>query len=144
MINIVVIDEHAVFRRGIHEVLKNSLLSFDMTGFANQKEFMDVLGGPIPNLFIANFNGSLNTADMVFLKQIKKDYKANCIVIFSNETQYSRMSLCSNAGFHRFLTKMRSPEKIAECIGVVMDRKKIIYEQVYEFVINKRLSGYSF
>ena len=117
-INIVIIDDHNIFREGIRLVLeqiKNIKVVFD-TG--NAFDFIDTLPRSDVDVVLMDFNMPVINGDEATLKilDLQPDLKIIALTMFSDLTHYTQMI---DAGVQGFVVKKASKNELQTAIETV-------------------------
>lgn len=131
MIRVVLVDDHAVVRRGIRQILSDSD-NIEVVGEAsNAGEMMQTLRAlPCDVLLLDISMPGKNGIDA--LKSVKKEWPKLQVLILSMypEDQFALRSL--RAGAAGYLTKHSPPEKVIEAVNRLASGKKYITPETAE------------
>lgn len=141
MIKILVVDDHALIRKGIKQLLEDSP-DMKITGEAEigmqaisliRKNYYDLV---LLDIVLPDKHG------MDVLKQIKAEQPGIKIIVLSAhpEDQYGVRAL--KAGASGYINKQSSPEKLVGAIRQVISGKKFISEHLAEQLLNNLIGEY--
>lgn len=132
-VNIVVCDDHKLFRRGMSALLSDFEIVGDIYEAGNGIELLELLGklDVIPNLVLLDIN--MPEMDGVeATKQLKIQYPKIRILILSMEDDSQLVSFLVNEGVNGYLLKNADPDELELAIKMVMKN---------DFYFSSSLSG---
>src|ERR1700750_3072563 len=122
MINILIVDDHPIVRRGLREILKEEQ-DFSVTESSNAREALDMIQTNPYDLLVLDLElPGMNGLDL--LKQIKRDHKQVQVLVLSvyPEDQFAVRVL--RAGASGFLSKEAAPDQLVIAIRKILGGRK--------------------
>ena len=135
MINILIVDDHPIVRRGLREILKEEQ-DFSVTESSNGREALDMIQANPCDLVVLDLElPGMNGLDV--LKQIKRDHKQIQVLVLSvyPEDQFAVRVL--KAGASGFLSKEAAPDQLVIAIRKILAGRKHVSERVAELLIQR-------
>jgi len=132
---ILVVDDHAIIRKGLIQILKKEFISATFFEASNGLEALKVLRKNLLDIALIDISmPKLNGIEV--LKQVKSSDIKTPILILSMqpEDQYAMRVL--KAGAYGFLNKNSSPEVLVSVVNKILSGKKYISEEIKEFLID--------
>ena len=140
MINVLIVDDHPIVRRGLHDILRSER-DIAVNETANAREALAQLEKNRYDLVVLDLDlPGMNGLDL--LKQIKRDYEDLHILILSvyPEDQFAVRVL--KAGASGFISKEAAPEQLVSAIRKILAGRKHISERVADLLL-ARFDGQS-
>ncbi len=129
MYNILIVDDHAIVRRGIIQVLKDNHPDYQFIEASNGGEAMQLLREALPEMVLLDIALPGRRGTDILL-QIKQEFPKLPVLILSSypEDQYAVRLI--RAGAVGYLNKQSPPEQLIDAIKTVLAGKKYISSTV--------------
>jgi DNA-binding NarL/FixJ family response regulator len=131
MINILIVDDHAIVREGLNTILSLEL-GFSIAGMAkNASEAMKIIDSQKVDIVILDISLP-GRSGLDILKEVKKSHPRVRIIMLSIYPE-DRFAMCAfKAGASGYLTKEMAPEMIVDAIRKVYSGGKYITSDLAE------------
>lgn len=103
-LNILVIDNFPIFRKGIVSILKDNFLDYNILEASNFLEASIVIKKYLPNIIFMNINMNSNE-EYNFIEVLKKDNQDARIMAMGNLIKKDDINRCFNMGVHGIILK---------------------------------------
>ncbi len=139
-INIMIVDDHSLFRNGMKLLLTNAGNFNVMAEASNGKEFIDVIESSNPDVILMDINMPEMDGIEATAKALNKrpDLKIICLSMYGEEEYYYKMI---EAGVSGFLLKTSDINEVKSAISTVYEGGKFFSQELlYNVVKNIKTS----
>jgi DNA-binding NarL/FixJ family response regulator len=141
MIEIIIVDDHPVFREGLKQILNDSP-GMTVKGQAkNARECYELLKKISWNLVILDISLP-DESGIEVLKQIKYCYPKASVLILSNYSEEQFAIRAFKSGAKGYMTKESAPREIIKAVNKIVQGKRYITSTFAEKVAEKLESGF--
>jgi len=117
--HVLIVDDHAVVRRGLREILADALPHASFSEAANGDELLRLLANSQAGLVLLDVNMPGRTG-LDVLRDVKKAYPRLPVIVLSVQPEDQYALRCIKAGASAFLNKDSAPEKLAHVARKVL------------------------
>ncbi len=125
MINILIVDDHAIVRRGIKEIVSEIPQVALINEAENGREALKRMALSSYNLVLLDI-AMPGESGLEILRQIKKIYPETSVIILSMYTDESYVFRAFNNGADGYVTKDNTPDDLVDAITKVMQGESYI------------------
>ena len=117
--HILITDDHAVVRRGLREILADSLPGATFTEAGNADDALRLLGRQATNILVLDINMP-GRSGLDLLKDVKRMYPRLPVIVLSVQPEDQYAVRCLRAGASAYINKDSAPEELAQAARKVL------------------------
>jgi two-component system invasion response regulator UvrY len=117
--NILITDDHAVVRRGLREILHDSLKDASFSQAGNADEALSQLSRQAHNLLVLDINMP-GRSGLDLLGDVKRLYPRLPVIVLSVQAEDQYALRCLKAGASAYINKDSAPDELAEAARKVL------------------------
>ena len=117
--HILITDDHAVVRRGLREILADSLEGATFSEAGNADDALRALGRHSTQILVLDINMP-GRSGLDLLKDVKRIYPRLPVIVLSVQPEDQYAMRCLRAGASAYINKDSAPEELAQAARKVM------------------------
>jgi two-component system, NarL family, invasion response regulator UvrY len=134
--HILIADDHAVVRRGLREILADSLPEADFSEAGNADEALGSLARRPTNLVVLDINMP-GRSGLDVLKDVKHIYPRLPVIVLSVQPEDQYAIRCLRAGAAAYINKDSAPEELAIAARKVLAGGRYVGASLAERLVSK-------
>jgi DNA-binding NarL/FixJ family response regulator len=143
-INILVIDDHPLFRRGLKSLIDNESDLHVCAECASAEDALSFLRRSGVDIDIATVDLSLSgTSGLQLIKNIRAHNKSIKILVASMHDEQMFAERCLRAGANGYINKEEAPQKIVKAIHAIWSGKYYLSDAMLSSLAQRNLDGAS-
>ena len=128
---VLIVDDHAMFRRGLREILVDEFDDLEFSEATNAEEALDMLRGGEWDAVILDVSMP-GRSGLDALKEIKKDRPALPVLMLSFHPEEHFATRALKAGASGYMTKTSAPEELVSAIQKILNGGKYVSPELAE------------
>ena len=137
MKTIAIIDRHPILRTGLDFFIKDHFKEVNILGSENVSAFQQSFPRQNPDLVILGFGEHSNVNSLGFVNMMKKQYPKAALIVYDDKPDASLIVPYLKAGVNGYLSKQNSPNKLIECVDIVLKGKRFVCKEVLEMMLDE-------
>ena len=133
--HILITDDHAVVRRGLREILADSLEGATFSESGNADDALRVMAKQHISILVLDINMP-GRSGLDLLKDVKRIYPRLPVIVLSVQPEDQYALRCLRAGASAYLNKDSAPEKLAIVVKKVLAGGRYISPQVADTLLD--------
>src|SRR4051812_19360539 len=117
--HILITDDHAVVRRGLREILADSLQGATFSEAGNADDALRLLAGQAIQILVLDINMP-GRSGLDLLKDVKRLYPRLPVIVLSVQSEDQYAVRCLRAGAAAYINKDSAPEELAQAARKVL------------------------
>ena len=134
--HILIADDHAVVRRGLREILADSLTGADFSEAGNGDEALRVLSKHAINLLVLDINMP-GRSGLDVLRDVKSMYPRMPVIVLSVQPEDQYAVRCLRAGASAYINKDSAPEELAQAARKVLSGGRYVSASLAEKLVTR-------
>jgi DNA-binding NarL/FixJ family response regulator len=132
--HILIADDHAVVRRGLREILADSLPGSEFSEVGNGDEVMGHLGKSLISLLVLDINMP-GRSGMDVLRDVKHTYPRVPVIILSCQPEDQYAVRCLRAGAAAYINKESASEELARATKKILSGGRYVSASLAEKLV---------
>ena len=133
--HILIADDHAVVRRGLREILAETLPGAEFTEVGNGDEVLSHLGKSQTSMLVLDINMP-GRSGMDVLRDVKHAYPRMPVIILSCQPEEQYAVRCLRAGAAAYINKESAPEELALATRKILSGGRYVSSSLAEKLID--------
>lgn len=134
--HVLIADDHAVVRRGLKEILADSLVDARFSEAANGDEVLSHLANSSVGVLVLDINMP-GRSGLDVLRDVKRAYPRLPVIVLSVQPEDQYAMRCLRAGASAYINKDSAPEELAQAARKVLDGGRYVSPELAEKLIAK-------
>ncbi len=134
--HILIADDHAVVRRGLKEILAESLPGTSFTEAGNADEALGILAKRPTSLVVLDINMP-GRSGLDVLKDVKRIYPRLPVIVLSVQPEEQYAMRCLRAGAAAYINKDSAPEELEHAARKALSGGRYVGPNLAEKLVNK-------
>jgi len=132
--HILITDDHAVVRRGLREILADSLEGAAFSEAGNADEALRALARQSTQILVLDINMP-GRSGLDLLKDVKRMYPRLPVIVLSVQSEDQYAMRCLRAGASAYINKDSAPEELAQAARKVMSGGRYVSAALAEKLV---------